>query len=423
VCGGQSWVDTFNPPPRAAGGNFKKNMSVIQISGAGCCLLDYLFTGIDFNDPSFRKYLSVSYGDGGFSPGKLVFTDDFEHFCQRKFTDVLPEITRGHVPDKQNLGGPSIVALIHTAQMLADRAEVRFYGALGKDETGRTILSIIEQTPVKPARIISSDKDSPYTYVLSDPAYNDGHGERTFINNIGAAWDIHPDDLDEEFYQSDIVVFGGTALVPNLHDHLPELLVKGKDNRCVTVVNTVYDFRNEKKKAGRPWQLGNGDESYRLTDLLIMDREEAQRISGTGSIKDTINFFISHRVASFIITNGPEPIWLYADGSLFTKTGPLQMPVSKSIVNMVRSGNITGGDTTGCGDNFAGGVIAALADQLREKPRGKLSLQQACAWGIVAGGFTCFYLGGTYLEKHSGEKYSLLIHHFEEYLKQVSGTI
>ena len=202
--------------------------SRIRISGAGCCLLDYLFTGIDFNDPSFRRYLSRSDGDGGFSPGKLVFTDDFEQFYRKKFNAVLPEITRGRMPDKQNLGGPSIVALIHAAQMLADRAEVRFYGALGKDETGRTILSIIEQTPVKPARIISSDKDSPYTYVLSDPAYNKGHGERTFINNIGAAWDIRPHDLDEEFYHSDIIVFGGTALVPNLHDHLPEMLAKGK---------------------------------------------------------------------------------------------------------------------------------------------------------------------------------------------------
>src|SRR4030042_1061034 len=126
-------------------------MARIRISGAGCCLLDYLFTGIDFNHPSFRKYLSRSDGDGGFSPGKLVFTDDFEQFSQRRFTDLLPEITEGRIPDTHNLGGPAIVALIHAAQMLAERAEVRFYGALGNDKTGRTILSIIEQTPVKTA--------------------------------------------------------------------------------------------------------------------------------------------------------------------------------------------------------------------------------------------------------------------------------
>ena len=153
-----------------------------------------------------------------------------------------------------------------------------------------------------------------------------------------------------------------------------------------------------------------------------MDNEEAQRISGTTSIAHAMDFFISRRVASFVITNGPEPIWLFSDGSLFTETGPLQMPVSRGIVNMIRSGSVTGGDTTGCGDNFAGGVIAALADQLMEKQKGTLSLQQACAWGIVAGGFTCFYLGGTYLEKQAGEKYRLLLPFYSEYIKQISGT-
>ena len=361
-------------------------------------------------------------GDGGFSPGKLVFTDDFEHFCRKRFTDVLPEITGGRQPDKNNLGGPSIVALIHAAQMLAERAEVRFYGALGNDETGSKILSIIEHTPVKPAKIITSKKDSPYTYVLSDPTFNKGHGERTFINNIGAAHDIHPHHLDDDFFHADIVVFGGTALVPNLHDHLPDLLRKGKERNCITIVNTVYDFRNEKKSAGKPWHLGSRDDSFRFTDLLIMDWEEAQRISGTATAGEAIDFFTRKGVASFIITNGPEPVWLYADGSLFTRTAPMQMPVSQRILNEIRTGNMTGGDTTGCGDNFAGGVIAALADQLSEKQKGTLDLQQACAWGIVAGGYTCSYLGGTFLEQHTGEKYNLLLPYFREYIEQKSLT-
>jgi sugar/nucleoside kinase (ribokinase family) len=398
-------------------------MAQIRISGAGCCLLDYLYTGIDFNNPSFQKYLSRTDGDGGFSPGKLVFTDDFERFSRRKFTNLLPELTGGRASDKHNLGGPAIVAMIHAAQMLAEQAEVRFYGALGNDNTGRTILSIIRQTPVKPARIISSEKDSPYTYVLSDPNYNNGYGERTFINNIGAAWDILPRHLDEEFYHSDIVVFGGTALVPNLHDNLPAMLRRAKDHHCITVVNTVYDFRNEKKNAGKAWQLGNGEGSYPHTDLLIMDNEEAQRISGTASVQSAMDFFIAQHVASFIITNGPDPVWLYADGRIFSSDGPMQMPVSEDIVRMVRSGTIKGGDTTGCGDNFAGGVIASMAEQLRKKERRALSLPQACAWGMVAGGYTCFYPGGTYLEKQAGEKYRLLHPLYHEYINQISGII
>jgi len=44
------------------------------------------------------------------------------------------------------------------------------------------------------------------------------------------------------------VLFGGTALVPNIHSELTELVKTGKDSGCVTIVTTVYDFPNERKR-------------------------------------------------------------------------------------------------------------------------------------------------------------------------------
>jgi sugar/nucleoside kinase (ribokinase family) len=69
--------------------------------------------------------------------------------------------------------------------------------------------------------------------VLSDPDYDHGHGERIFINNIGAAWNLYPDDLDDAFFESNMVVFGGTALVPHIHQSLLELLKKAKGKKAV----------------------------------------------------------------------------------------------------------------------------------------------------------------------------------------------
>ncbi len=397
-------------------------MDKMRISGVGCCLLDYLYSGIDFGSEAYQKYISRTDGDGGLCPGKLVLTDDFEQFSGRSFPEVVSEIVGSRIYDAYNLGGPAIVALIHAAQLLSTQADIRFYAALGDDQTGQIILSIIEQTPVQLAKIIYSQKDTPYTYVLSDPDYDSGHGERSFINNIGAAWDIMGDDLDDHFYQSDILVFGGTALVPNIADQLTALLKKGKENGCITVVNTVYDFLNEKKDPGKPWQLGGSKETYRYIDLLIMDLEEALRISGKEDIDQALDFYIQSGVSAFIITNGAQPVLLYSGGSLFQKTeAVVQMPVSQLVINSLKNGSNIQGDTTGCGDNFAGGVIAAMARQLQGRKAGEMDLLKACSWGIVSGGFACFYMGGTYLEKDELEKYRLILPYFEAYRNQIGG--
>jgi hypothetical protein len=39
----------------------------------------------------------------------------------------------------------------------------------------------------------------------------------------------------------------------------------------------------------------------------------------------------------------------------------------------------------------------------------------------VSGGFTCFYMGGTYLEKEPGEKRRKIEPFYESYKTQISG--
>ena len=49
---------------------------------------------------------------------------------------------------------------------------------------------------------------------MSDPNYDNGNGERIMIASTGALRDVVPSDLDLEFWKSDYVIFGGTALSP-----------------------------------------------------------------------------------------------------------------------------------------------------------------------------------------------------------------
>jgi sugar/nucleoside kinase (ribokinase family) len=386
------------------------------ISGVGCCLVDILYTDISFSDELFRPYLSVHTGDGGLDPGRLVFVEEFEAFSKDKLSDFIEKITLGKAAEKINIGGPSIVALINAAQILdAKHFEVRYYGYAGNDENGVFLMDQLKRMPVNIDHLHTSHLPTPNTLVLSDPNYDHGAGERLFINSIGAAWDVSPDDLDKDFYGSDIVVFGATALTPHIHDHLDALLFKAKTNGCTTVVNTVFDFRNEKKDPFGKWPLGETDESYRYIDLLIMDYLEALRLSGTKNIDKACDFFMKNGCASFIITNGSNDIYAFSDGRLFNQRKLTRLPVSAEVVKTLKLN--TEGDTTGCGDNFAGGVIASLA---RQSAVQKPDIVEACSWGVVSGGFSCFYVGGTYTESYANEKLTKLHSLYMNYKKQIS---
>jgi sugar/nucleoside kinase (ribokinase family) len=393
--------------------------SRIIVSGVGCCLVDLLYNDINFRSDAIRPYMSVKRGDGGLTPGQLVFKEEFEKFSGESFELALSRITGGRKHDKINIGGPSVVSLINAAQ-LVDRelCEVRFYGRGGNDEIGSYLVSALQKTPVvlKDFRLINNQ--TPSTVVLSDPAFEGGHGERMFINSIAAAWEYGPNDLDEDFFSSDVVVFGGTGLVPQIHDNLTHLLKKAKLKGCTTIVNTVFDFRNEKANPSNRWPLGESDKSYSFIDLLITDQEEALRLSGETNPKNAFSFFRDMKVSSLMITNGSKDIITYSDGRFFNTSGIKEMPVSEKVINERQ--NSQGGDTTGCGDNFVGGVIASVVTQM-QNGISHPDIIEACSRGVVSGGFACFYLGGTFFEEKTGEKRAKMEPYYYAYRKQIAG--
>ena len=75
------------------------------------------------------------------------------------------------------------------------------------------------------------------------------------------------------------------------------------------------------------------------------------------------------------------------------------MPVSLKVVDELK--NSQSGDTTGCGDNFTGGVIGFRCNTVTNGIKNP-DLDEACCRGVVSGGFACFYMGGTYFEEKAG---------------------
>lgn len=390
----------------------------ISVSGVGCCLVDRIYDHIDFTSEAFRRMTSRTAGDGGLEPGKLQFEEEVERFAGQRFADLLPTLTNGRQPDKENIGGPCIVALIHAAQLLGDSACVAFYGCRGDDEVGDHLTGALMRTPIDLAHYrVENNQETASTVVLSDPNYDGGHGERTFVNTIGASWHYLPSEIDNSFYEADVCVFGGTAIVPRIHEGLDTMLRKAKDHGALTIVNTVYDSLNERRAPGRRWPLGSSDDSYALTDLLIVDCEEAMRLSGHADIPSAIDFFMQQGTKAVLVTNGARDVYLRATASIFDEMPLTTLPVSEAVTRRVKQGEK--GDSTGCGDNFAGGAIASLCWQLSQG-RDILDLREACRWGIVSGGFACFYYGGTYFEKEAGEKLHLLQPLYTQYLEQTA---
>jgi sugar/nucleoside kinase (ribokinase family) len=395
-------------------------MGGVRISGLGCTLLDFVYNGIDFSSPVFRKYSSREAGDGGLMPGQLVFLEDLEKFAGLEFETIIRDIAGDRDPDAFNVGGPAIVSVIHAAQLLGGESDIRFLAAIGNDWVGQRILDILSHTPVSSRDFVRKDARTPFTNVLSDPEYNGGRGERTFINNLGAAGELVPEDLPEGFLQGDILALGGTALVPQVHDRLDEILAMAAPD-AFRLVNTVFDFRSEQRNPGQPWPVGKDHGSFNSIDLLIMNREEAQKISGQPSLDKALAYFTASPLKAFMVTDGTEPVSVYADPDLYGSHGydpAVKLPVSRPLFDLSLSDK-TGADTTGAGDNYVGGVLYSLASQLNGGRRYP-DLVEAARWGIVSGGFACTYMGGTFLEDHAGQKMEAVSRYHEMYRQQLN---
>jgi sugar/nucleoside kinase (ribokinase family) len=397
-------------------GEYMKSEMVIH--GTGCCLADILYARGDFSLPAFKVALSKREGDGGLGIGRLVFAGDFERFMGKPYGAALAEITGAAVPSSRNLGGPSVVSLAHAAQVLGEKAAVRFFGTRGDDELGDFVESALARLPFKEYRLLK-EGETPRTDVISDPTYDNGHGERTFINLLGAASYFYPRDLGDAFFDAGIIAFGGTGLVPPIHDGLTELLKKAREKGALTVVNLVYDFRSELTSPGKKWKLGNHDDAYPSIDILIADRDEALKTSGCSSTEEAIGWFLSQGTGAVVITEGSRSVRLAAGEGAFAPLALRIMPVCEEVNRELAAFPERRGDTTGCGDNFAGGIIAGIAEQLASVPRGKLDLRECAILGIAAGGFACFTIGGTYYEKRGGEKRERLEPYIAAYRKQL----
>jgi sugar/nucleoside kinase (ribokinase family) len=395
----------------------------MRISALGCCLIDYLYGDYNYQFKEFQSLSSVYPGDGGLIKGGLVFAEDLEKFGGKPFPELLDSLVRGTSP-MTNLGGPAIISLIHVSQILHNEPiSCRFFGIVGKDFQSALIAKYLGETTIE-AKFIKSEKyPTPTTHVLSDRLAEGGKGDRSFINVIGAAGALHTRDIPDDFFNSDLFILGGTALLPSLHKELEILLSKAKHAGSVTIVGTIFDFKNERKDPVGRWPYGKQN-AYFLTDLLVCDAQEAIRLSGTSDVESAAKWLIKSGVSAFIITQGSKDttVWSSSD-SLFGANELRYYPVCNYIDDMIHKDPALLRDTTGCGDNFLGGVIISIARQRIGSSKKNLDLQDLVIWGEASGGLALLFHGGMFHEINKGQKEQLLQPIVQAYRKQLGGII
>jgi sugar/nucleoside kinase (ribokinase family) len=390
--------------------------------GTGCSLIDYLFTGVDFNSREYRRYQSLTPGDGGLRPGELVFLEGLERFANRRYEEILSDITGDESVASSNLGGPSVVSLLQAAQLLEiDGLKVEYFGLRGDDAPGTQIEEILRRTPLDTTHYDVREGRTPVTYVLSDPAWDNGAGERSFINSTGVAGTYEVDELPPSFFDHTITAFGGTALVPRFHDQLHRPVRRAHEGGALTVVNTVYDFLNQSRAPEDPWPLGDREVTFRNTDLLILDAEEARRLSGITDLSRAIRRFTEAGVSAVVITQGPGDVLAAARDGRFRPMEGRSFPVSARITGELQGGAGRSGDTTGCGDNFVGGILYSLVEQTYAGEK-RMDLYHAITWGVASGGLACFHLGGTHIVDHPEEKRLRTAEYVRDYTRQLGSS-
>ena len=238
-----------------------------------------------------------------------------------------------------SFGGNAANVAVGTAR-LGVRAAT--YTHVGKDAFGKEILENFTAEGVD-ISLIEVDQDQPTNVNLVISF----EGERTILSQHRPRQYRVPKVFSPWIYFS--------SLAPN-HDYFHAPFLKYiRENRVRLIFNPgSYQIREGLKAYG---------ELFKTTEVLILNREEAGRILGTGSVEHSERELLEGLVGLgpkvAVVTDGPNGAYAY-DGKAI-----IFQPATKTKAK----------ERTGAGDAFSGGLTAALV-------LGK-DLETALKWGTI----------------------------------------
>jgi sugar/nucleoside kinase (ribokinase family) len=230
-------------------------------------------------------------------------------------------------------------------------------GAVGDDEKADWVLMTMQKHGIDTSAM-QRLKGIPTSATILNVRPN---GERPALHVRGASdhFDVPPSIYDQVF-DAPIIHLGGTGLLKKL-DGVPSLtLLKEAKKRGRTVTFDLIAANVETAKVVMPLL------SY--IDYFMPSIEEAKDMSGQSTAEDCAKFYLDKGAACCVFTLG-------GDGAFYAHKDGTRLTSPAYDIKVV--------DTTGCGDAFDAGFIAALHHKMDVET--SLRFAQASA-GLVATG-------------------------------------
>ena len=264
-------------------------------------------------------------------------------------------------------GGPGGKGSNQAVAAKRSGGNVSFITRLGDDVFGSAALDFYKGEGIDTSAIII-DKDSFTGAAMI--TVNEFTSQNEIVVILGACGKFTPDEmqrLDPEIAESDIVL---CQLETNLEATL-EVLTKAHEKGKVTVLNPAPACALPDSVFGcLDYITPNETEAEILTGIAVTDRESASKAA---------DVFLSKGVKNVIITLGKNGY--YAKNACEEISGK---PIEVNVL-----------DTTGAGDAFNGGFVAALAENM--------NLKDALGFANTVGGLSVEKIGTAPAMPYRGE--------------------
>ncbi len=213
---------------------------------------------------------------------------------------------------------------------------VAIIGKIGNDGFGMFMKNALEQKKVSTKGLIVDPKGSTSaSLVIVTP-----DGERSFIHSIASNGTFEEADIPYDVIsESKIVFVAGTMLMPKFDGKdCAVFLKKCKNMDKITVLDTAWDSKGRWMKVLAPCMP--------YIDYFLPSYEEAVELSGKTQPEEIADTFLTMGPHTVVIKLGKQGCFIK------TKSGEKHIIPTYNRIKAV--------DTTGAGDAFCSGFIAAL---------------------------------------------------------------
>ena len=209
-------------------------------------------------------------------------------------------------------------------------APVRLTGKVGRDVQGDAVVDVLQRAGVQ-LDIHRSDQPTTSTVVLVHSS-----SDRAFLHRPGASRDVTPEMLRFDVPGFSHFHLANPFSLPIMRDHCGHVMSRAKAAGLSTSLDTAWDAK------GR-WMEDIGP-CLPYTDVLFVNDSEARMLTGSDDPRVAKDIFRDKGAKDVVVKLGPRGC------IVFTGAEEYEVPGFK----------VTAIDTTGAGDCFVGGFLAAL---------------------------------------------------------------